>query len=164
MNIVYAVLLALFTPVFASSGDRDDNFIQCVQLCKIQNCGTSSTYSMPLALQLTRWTCDEDCKYGCMHEIVDKHAKIGKPVEQYYGKWPFWRFAGAQEPASVVFSLFNLLVHWKGAAKLGRRIPDNHPMKPYYVQWSVLAMNMWIWSTVFHIRGECSSFFKYDRN
>jgi hypothetical protein len=156
MNIVYGLLLALFTSVWASSGDRDDNFVQCIQLCNIQNCGASSTYSMPLALQLTGWTCDEDCKYGCMHEITGKHVRTGTPIEQYYGKWPFWRFAGAQEPASVIFSLINLLVHWKGASKLRRWIPDNHPMKRYYRRWSLLAMNMWIWSAVFHVRGERS--------
>ena len=163
MNILYALLLALFTSVWASSGDQDINFIQCIQLCNIQNCGASSTYSMPLVLKLTRWTCDEDCKYGCMHEITDKRIRTGKPIEQYYGKWPFWRFAGAQEPASVVFSLINLLVHWKGISK-ARRVPDNHPMKRYYRRWSLLAVNMWIWSTVFHIRGEHSSFLYARRN
>lgn len=154
MNVVYALFLALLTPVLASSGDQDATFIQCVQLCKIQNCGISSTYSMPLALQLTRWTCDDDCKYGCMHEVTEKHVRTGKHIDQYYGKWPFWRFAGAQEPASVIFSVLNLLAHWKGAAKIRKKIPDNHPMRPYYLWWSLFGLNMWTWSAVFHVRGE----------
>ncbi|KAJ7566674.1 hypothetical protein O6H91_02G114000 [Diphasiastrum complanatum] len=32
----------------------------------------------------------------------------------YHGKWPFDRILGLQEPASVVFSLLNLLEHILG--------------------------------------------------
>ncbi|CAA7260892.1 unnamed protein product [Cyclocybe aegerita] len=105
-----------------------------------------------MSLKLTRWSCADDCKYICMHEITDRDIGHGKSVQQYYGKWPFWRFAGMQEPASVAFSLLNLWAHARGAAKLRERVPTSHPMRPYYLTWSIVSINAWIWSSVFHTR------------
>ncbi|KAJ2936080.1 hypothetical protein H1R20_g1015, partial [Candolleomyces eurysporus] len=107
---------------------------------------------IPLSLYLTRWSCQDDCKYTCMHSITAKAISSGRPVQQYYGKWPFWRYAGMQEPASVVFSVFNLWAHWKGFKTVKRRLPNDHPMKKLYLVWAVLSMNAWIWSAVFHTR------------
>jgi len=42
-----------------------------------------------------------------MHSIMDKVFEKGEPVQQYYGKWPFWRLLGMQEPASLLFSTLN---------------------------------------------------------
>src|SRR6266545_8202656 len=157
MRVVYRTVLlftlTLLAPVFGSAGDQDSFFNQCVHLCTLQNCGTDSTYTMPLALRLTCWTCPEDCKYECMQDITARNIEIGTRIEQYYGKWPFWRFAGAQEPASVLFSFLNLLAHWTGSSKLKQRIPDSHPMKSFYLRWSFVSINAWVWSAVFHTRG-----------
>ncbi|KAF8626350.1 hypothetical protein AX15_005007 [Amanita polypyramis BW_CC] len=76
----------------------------------------------------------------------------GAPVQQFFGKWPFWRFSGMQEPASVVFSLFNLWAHANGAHRIRKALPDFHPMKRYYLTWTLANMNTWIWSAVFHTR------------
>ncbi|KAG9007385.1 hypothetical protein FRB94_014412 [Tulasnella sp. JGI-2019a] len=73
-------------------------------------------------------------------------------VEQYYGKWPFWRFLGMQEPASVLFSLLNMLAHIEGERNLMRRISKNHPMRPYYAIYVALGINTWVWSAIFHTR------------
>jgi len=100
---------------------------------------------------LARWTCEDECKYKCMQAITDAAIIAGNPMQQYYGKWPFWRFAGMQEPASVLFSLLNLYMHTKGLKRL-QRVPDSHPMKSYYQLWSVVNINAWIWSSVFHTR------------
>jgi hypothetical protein len=66
-----------------------------------------------------------------------------------------------QEPASVIFSLMNLLVHFQGFSSflvlLYYKLPLG-PKGPYYeyrAHWTlygILAMNSWIWSTVFHSR------------
>jgi hypothetical protein len=160
MKVFYVTILLFFkflASAWASAGDQADDFIQCVQLCKIQNCGTHSTYTMPFMLRLTHWTCSEDCNYNCMHQITAKNVRNSDPVNQYHGKWPFWRFAGAQEPASVLFSLLNLAAHWHGRNKIKREVPDNHPMKSYYLRWSLVSMNAWVWSAVFHTRGESNS-------
>src|SRR5882762_3102109 len=97
--------LALASVVAASSGDRSSKFQDCVLGCSANTCQSSST--LPFALQITRWTCTDDCKYKCMHAITDQSIQQGDEIEQYFGKWPFWRLGGMQEPASVAFSLLN---------------------------------------------------------
>ncbi|KAI0668401.1 Per1-like protein [Trametes maxima] len=145
------ILLAL--AVFASSGDRAEEFRGCVSLCESRACMNSMRpASMPLALRLTGWKCVDDCRYECMHLITDRATQHGAPIQQYYGKWPFWRFAGMQEPASVLFSVFNFVAHAGGARKLQARVADGHPMKRYYLLFAFVSMNAWIWSSVFHTR------------
>lgn len=66
-----------------------------------------------------------------------------------------------QEPASVGFSVLNLLVHFQGFSSFLVLIFYKLPLQPkgpyyeYVGLWTVyglLAMNSWIWSTVFHSR------------
>jgi len=57
-----------------------------------------------------------------------------------------------QEPASVAFSLLNLMAHVRGARHIRQRVPDNHPMKAYYIRFALFSINAWIWSAVFHTR------------
>ncbi|KIY48237.1 Per1-like protein [Fistulina hepatica ATCC 64428] len=132
----------------ASSGDRAVEFRNCVDKCTVDACPRV----LPLFLRLTMWTCPDDCKYTCMHAITDVAITSGFRVQQYYGKWPFWRLAGMQEPASVAFSLLNLWAHAYGGARIRKSIPDSHPMKVYYVMWSYVSINTWLWSAVFHTR------------
>jgi len=114
-------------------------------------------HALPLALRATLWTCADDCKYRCTHALTDLAAESGVRVQQYYGKWPFWRFAGMQEPAAVAFSVANLLVHVLGVDWLRRGIHPSHPMRPFYITWAYVSVNGWIWSAVFHTRGACVS-------
>lgn len=155
----HLLLIAAFCgTILASSGDRALEFQQCISSCSTNNCHTTHTkFPLPLALQLTGWTCEDDCKYSCMHEITNRDIRQGTPVHQYYGKWPFWRFAGMQEPASVAFSLLNLWAHVQGVLKVQRQIPKTHHMRRYYLAWSFASINAWIWSSVFHTRGKFSS-------
>ncbi|KAI6140430.1 Per1-like protein [Pisolithus tinctorius] len=143
------VLALLATVAVASSGDRSSDFQNCLSKC-VGRCHPWTVLS--LDLRLTRWTCTDDCKYTCMHMLTDNAVRDGKPIQQYYGKWPFWRFLGMQEPASVAFSLWNMWFHLQGARQISRRIPAAHPMKPYYLTWAYVSINAWIWSAVFHTR------------
>ncbi|KAI0035028.1 Per1-like protein [Vararia minispora EC-137] len=140
---------ALATVAVASSGDRAPDFQKCVNKCQRMTC---STYNPTLALRLTRWSCTDDCRYMCMHTLTDYALESGQGVQQYYGKWPFYRFAGMQEPASVVFSLTNLLLHVWGLDEVRREVPTGHPMKQFYVRWAYISCNAWLWSSVFHTR------------
>jgi hypothetical protein len=88
-----------------------------------------------------------------MHDITDQAVATGRGIQQYYGKWPFWRFAGIQEPASVMFSLLNFWSHFIGYKQVRRRLSASHPMRPFYLLWSILSMNAWFWSAIFHTRG-----------
>ena len=142
--------------VLASSGDRSDGFQRCLAKCTRDTCTTANGgggHPNALALRLTRWTCTDECKYACTHAVTDLATESGVRVEQFYGKWPFWRLAGMQEPASVAFSLANLLMHVLGADWLRRGVHPAHPMRPFYLTWSYVSVNAWAWSAVFHTRG-----------
>ncbi|KAJ7778799.1 Per1-like protein [Mycena maculata] len=136
---------------WASWGDRSPEFENCLRSCANSRCGVNRV-PLSFPLRLTWWTCEDDCKYTCMNEITSRNIRLGDRVHQYYGKWPFWRLLGMQEPASVAFSLLNLWAHVRGLAKVRRDIPDSHPMKAYYIMWSFTGLNAWIWSAVFHTR------------
>lgn len=151
------LLLLLATIALASSGDRAQEYRDCVASCHAQTCLNQPHRTLPLALRLTRWTCLDDCKYVCMHAITDAAVVAGTRIHQYHGKWPFWRLAGMQEPASVAFSMLNLLFHARGYSTMQRRIPDDHPMKRYYLLFAVVSINAWVWSSVFHTRGTCDA-------
>ncbi|KAI0355087.1 Per1-like protein [Trametes cingulata] len=147
------LLLAVASSVLASSGDRAEDFRGCVSLCESRTCeGSLPAVSLPLALRFTGWSCTDNCKYECMHAITDRAILQNVRIQQYYGKWPFWRFAGMQEPASVLFSVFNFMAHAAGVRKIRAKVPEGHPMKRYYLFFAYVSMNAWIWSSVFHTR------------
>ena len=152
-SLISLTVAILSASVYASSGDRSQEFINCVDLCKVARCGPHFWSNSSLALRVTRWSCTDDCKYECMHEITDREIQSGRRIQQYHGKWPFWRLAGMQEPASVAFSLLNLWAHAQGVSKIQKKVPESHPMRSYYIVWSIISINAWIWSTVFHTRG-----------
>ncbi|KAL0573693.1 hypothetical protein V5O48_008264 [Marasmius crinis-equi] len=148
----FLVLSSLVLYTLASAGDRAHDFQNCLFRCKISQCDIASPATLPIALRLTQWTCLDNCKYSCMHEVTTYEMERGESMQQYYGKWPFWRFAGMQEPASVLFSLLNLWAHMRGFSKVRKEIPDGHPLKKYFMIWSAASINTWVWSAVFHTR------------
>jgi len=115
----------------------------------------------PLYLGWKKWDCISECRYQCMlREEVLRGASSEPPVK-YHNKWPFLRIYSLQEPASVGFSVLNLLVHFQGFSSFLVLIFYKLPLQPkgpyyeYVGLWTVyglLAMNSWIWSTVFHSR------------
>ena len=153
---MYAIcfLAALAWTAAASSGDRSAIFQICIQQCEARQC---PNIVLPQSLRITRWTCLDDCKYTCMHDISDSDVLKNVTLQQYYGKWPFWRFLGMQEPASVAFSLLNLLTHVRGARAVRSRVPDGHPMKVFYIWSARISAVAWICSAVFHTRGACAN-------
>lgn len=148
-------LLSIPSLILASSGDRRLEFTTCVSQIQVQRCpGDPTRPASSLPLYLTRWTCLDECRYDCMHRLTEQDQIGGIHIHQYYGKWPFWRLGGIQEPASVLFSLFNMWAHIQGARKILRQVPRQHPMRFYYLMWSLTSINAWLWSSVFHTRGE----------
>ncbi|KAF8191602.1 Per1-like protein [Mycena galopus ATCC 62051] len=152
VHLSWILFVAALSTAWASSGDRDPEFENCLARCGSAQCDPSQRVSLPIPLRVTGWTCEDNCKYNCMHAITSRNIRLGDPVHQYYGKWPFWRLAGMQEPASVAFSLLNFWAHAHGLARVRRELPDSHPMKSYYIVWSFTGLNAWIWSAVFHTR------------
>lgn len=143
---VSPLVLALALPIaYASSGDRHPTFYSCMQTCQ-------ATPSPPLSplLRALHWTKTSDCAYQCSHTLTDLADQGKEAYHQFYGKWAFHRLI-AQEPASVLFSLGNLLVHIRGYKAAKRLRPS--PLKKWLIAAAVVQINTWIWSAVFHVRG-----------
>ncbi|KAI8063576.1 post-GPI attachment to proteins factor 3 precursor [Gongronella butleri] len=148
LGYLLVTLAALLPYTTASYGNEQPIYLTCVAQCKETHCPTV----LPLALRLTFWSCEDNCKYHCMQAITDKALQDGTPVYQYHGKWPFYRWMGMQEPASVLFSIGNGLVYLYYYRVLQQQIPANYFMRKWLNLYTILGMNAWVWSTVFHAR------------
>ncbi|EJU05902.1 Per1-like protein, partial [Dacryopinax primogenitus] len=163
----------------ASSGDRSPAFQSCLTDCT-SLCTSPSAPPLPVALRLTLWSCADDCRYTCMHAVEAQKSGSGSGSgggsggkdgrkEQYYGKWPFRRFLGAQEPISVLASVANGYMHIRGLRLVRRRLHANSPVPAHahanahagahpsplrkYMEWyAYLGVNAWFCSCIFHTR------------
>lgn len=127
-------------PIVASVGDRSPFFSNCAQECHKTECTGSVSASASFGVQhsvlhieavfheLLGWSCQDHCAYYCMWLTVDQFYAQGWSVPQFYGKWPFVRLLGVQEPASMVFSVLNLAAHWRGIAWFRKRVRPDSPM------------------------------------
>jgi len=59
---------------------------------------------------------------------------------------------GIQEPASVLFSLFNFLAHYQGLNKVREQIPATYSLRRYYLTFGYFGLVSWIFSMIFHTR------------
>ncbi|EGP89291.1 uncharacterized protein MYCGRDRAFT_70164 [Zymoseptoria tritici IPO323] len=147
------ILLAGFAE--ASIGDYLPEFKDCVKHCIDANCNDNGP-TIPLQHRLLLWTCPAECDYTCQHIITDQRLArdppLRQPIVQYHGKWPFYRFLGMQEPASVLFSLLNFLAHDYGLSKIRTQIPQKYTLRKYYVLFSYFGMASWVFSMIFHTR------------
>jgi hypothetical protein len=156
-SIVLSVVLAMLFVLpgaMASSGDRHPVFQSCLQTCVNQQCGSDSP-PLDKVLRLLNWSCSSDCAYQCSHSVTSAFVSEGERLHQFYGKWAFWRLAGIQEPASVMFSLGNGWVHYKGWKKARGRIKNGSGvnLKSWILGLALVQMNTWFWSAIFHTRG-----------
>jgi hypothetical protein len=111
---------------------------------------------LALHRRLLLWDCPAECDYTCQHIITTTRLARDpphlQPVQQFHGKWPFYRFAGMQEPFSVVFSLFNYLAHAWGMAQLRAHIPASYTLRKYYLCFGYVGLASWTFSMIFHTR------------
>ncbi|KAF2771473.1 Per1-like protein [Teratosphaeria nubilosa] len=139
----------------ASLGDRLPEFRTCVAECVDNNCGLDGL-SIPLHRRLLLWTCPAECDYTCQHittlQRLQRDPPYLEPVLQFHGKWPFYRFLGIQEPASVLFSLFNFLAHHYGISKLKENVPAHYKLRWYYLLFGYFGYASWVFSMIFHTR------------
>ncbi|KAG2236939.1 hypothetical protein INT48_002008 [Thamnidium elegans] len=150
MKLAFSVilLLTIVTVCYASSGDVQPEYLSCVEKCTSQ----TSISQLPLYLRLLRWTVKQDCGYHCMQNITQYAIDNNRYIHQYHGKWPFQRFFGIQEPASVIFSILNGVMHLRYFRRLKAQVPDTYFLKKFFMVIPITGMNAWIWSTVFHVR------------
>ncbi|KAI7905739.1 Per1-like-domain-containing protein [Cokeromyces recurvatus] len=147
-SLLLVALVTIITTCYASSGDRQIEYINCVERCT----ANTDISQLPFYLQLLRWTVRQDCGYHCMQTITQYAMANNQVIHQYYGKWPFHRVFGIQEPASVVFSILNGLMHFHYFKQIKRHIPQSYRLRHFYLGIAIIGMNAWLWSTIFHMR------------
>ncbi|KAI8979218.1 Per1-like-domain-containing protein [Mycotypha africana] len=145
---LFIILNYLTCRSFASEGDDQPAFNHCVDECVQLSCPVE----LDFFLKLLKWSCSDNCKYTCMQSLTDKALQEGTPVYQYYGKWPFYRFLGIQEPASVIFSIGNGLVNLYYFQLIRKKAPSTSHLRGFLILYTLLGMNAWLWSTIFHTR------------
>ncbi|OQV21867.1 Post-GPI attachment to proteins factor 3 [Hypsibius exemplaris] len=157
--------LTLTSCVYGSVGDRSEAFRNCLSECFWRKCPAKAapqstidlpdddwSRNQPWYLKLLVWECEDECKYSCMWEVVEIFQKNDRAVPQFYGKWPFVRLFGIQEPASALFSVFNGLAHFFMLQKIVQRVPRDAPTYRLWYSYALISMNAWFWSAVFHTR------------
>ncbi|XP_018010727.1 post-GPI attachment to proteins factor 3 [Hyalella azteca] len=165
---MYLVLIAVWVcglgSASASVGDRSNEFRGCLYVCRFNNCsqefaadpyrgGVSSVESSSEDWSaLLHRTCTDECRYHCMWVTTRLFLEDDRDTPQFYGKWPFIRILGLDEPASVLFSLMNLLGHCHGLWRLHCSLPSHAPMFSTWRNYALVSINAWFWSAVFHAR------------
>ncbi|KAK3860787.1 hypothetical protein Pcinc_033179 [Petrolisthes cinctipes] len=92
--------------------------------------------------------------YQVMSGGVQCHSECynGRVTMSVNITWPFTRLCGLQEPASVFFSLLNLLAHVVNVRRFRLSVPPSAPLYWLWCTHAVVCINAWIWSVVFHAR------------
>ncbi len=84
--------------------------------------------------------------------VVEYYQRVFNHIPQFYGKWPFIRILGIQEPVSAIASIGNLVSNCYMLNKMRKNLPCNAPFKKLWYLFGAISINAWIWSTIFHIR------------
>nr|SVE75152.1 EOG090X0702 [Daphnia dolichocephala] len=155
MAVIMLVFMAIINSTSGSTGDRSQMFYSCLQNCLTKNCSgsiLSNNSQLPLVLRILQWTCSDECKYFCMWPTVNWFVEAEIGVQQFYGKWPFSRFLGMQEPAAALFSILNLVSHIVMIKKFRKEVNPNAPFYSMTHLFCFVCCHAWLWSTIFHIR------------
>ncbi|KAF3921306.1 hypothetical protein ABW21_db0208241 [Orbilia brochopaga] len=145
--------LAVLVPICqASIGDELPEFEFCVKACTRKTCDVESPNPLPLHLRLLWWDCPSECDYVCQREVTRVRIANSESIEQFHGKWPFYRFMGVQEPFSVIFSVLNGLQFYRGLHLIKKEFHSSYPLRSIFVFGAYLGMAAWFFSAVFHTR------------
>nr|SVE92417.1 EOG090X0702 [Megafenestra aurita] len=151
--LVCLALSFVIQNVSASTGDRSQMFHSCLENCLAENCSAiAQEFHIPLHLRLLQWTCSDECKYFCMWPTVDWFIEAGIGAQQFYGKWPFLRIFGVQEPAAAIFSILNLACHVAMIRRFNKEVNSKAPFYWLTNIFCFVCCHAWFWSTLFHVR------------
>lgn len=162
MRLIFLFLV----PTLASYGDVDPNFRRCVSKCYNLSIDSgkdcSNVHPFPSSNIVASWynslisrDCVELCEYECMTSITNDRLTSGLPIYKYHGHWPFYRYFGLEEPASVFFSLSNAIPHlWRllGASRRHQQKQQSYFMTPYLSLYPYISLTAWISSAIFHAK------------
>jgi hypothetical protein len=73
-------------------------------------------------------------------------------VPQFFGKWPFIRVYGIQEPASALASILNFLANVYMIRVMRKSVYVQTPFKNMWSLFGLISLNTWVCSTIFHTR------------
>jgi hypothetical protein len=139
--------------VQGSAGDHSNEHSDCRRVCD-KTCRYShkdnEDEKLPWAVRLL-WTCEANCYHDCTEAHHHRRLATGGEPTKYFGKWRFTRVLGLQEIASVLFSLGNGYAHVHFLLNK-QRIPKSYWARDLFLMYAVVAINTWVWSTVFHAR------------
>lgn len=85
--LAFVATLLLAPAVLASQGDRSPEYKKCVKSCTYDLCrdgvddGTVEAHPLPLILRLTAWTCKDNCKYHCTHQVTNDAMDCVKKIQ-----------------------------------------------------------------------------------
>lgn len=89
----------------------------------------------------------------CIDKINELYKFYKLQPVKFYGKWTFRKYAGADEPASVIFSFINLII---SIYYLIRARAIKHQGRGYKRQYAAIYISMtisWVASCLYHARG-----------
>lgn len=152
------LLVWLIVPVLGSWGDVDPSYQRCLKYCINNHCSdrvdegatASHIYKPPLAIFSA--SCEDLCLFGCIEQSSQQRQASGLRPTKYYGHWPFIRYFGLEEPASVLFSLLNAVPHLLHVLQS----PFSNQRACYMTRWlqayACAACIAWTCSAVYHSR------------
>lgn len=143
----------------ASMGDRDPKYDFCTNRCLGLECVEGITHASHANvfptfynIQIMSWDCQEICEYKCMTQITNDRMKRNFPILKYFGHWPFQRWFGLEEPASVVFALSNALPHILFILFAWKQCSWKYSMTWYVLLYALISINAWIAAANFHAK------------
>jgi len=156
MKTTFFILITYFFHFsYSSQGDAHPDHRLCVTSCVRSVCNGQFDEFLPnhgYLDKLTNWVCLDQCQYDCMWKTVALFHRNKKRTPQFFGKWPFIRIFGMQEPAAAIFSLMNLFAHVHLLRRFHNKIPSDAPMRNVWIIYGFVSINAWIFSTIFHSR------------
>jgi hypothetical protein len=66
LAITALIIFTIATLCYASSGDHQPEYIDCVETCA----SNTTMDQLPFYLRLLQWTVKQDCGYHCMQKIT----------------------------------------------------------------------------------------------
>lgn len=151
-------IILLASPIQTSNGNNQEDYRECLMRCREAE-GCSKRF-FPLGQSLVNkiflWDCTSECQYNCMWITEANNLQKKLPTVQYYGKWPFLRLFGMQEPASAILSIGNLGAHLYGYYYIYKEGLEGKASNWFLHEALklnfVISVNAWLWSSVFHSR------------
>jgi hypothetical protein len=166
LMVLIICLSLLLSVVHGSIGDRDPLFHQCLDGCACPQTPTTTDHTasnQPITSPINaywfypEWDCQDECVYTCVREVSAVRVRQGHPVFKYYGHWPFVRYGGFDQAASVAFSLLNCVPNTFFLVRHVARMLSGGGQKLSLLEvfltiQSASAILAWVISAIFHSR------------